>query len=132
MVTLQRAFLRGDICPSTYKRLKERDLLVNSEPLLLGHQSPTSLLDLVLCTMGPDGHKFHIIDSSVFAAIKHGLSPEEILAKSLNITHFPTEKLIVLDRGSHNEKSFNQEKTMIEKSEGRVHREIAKEDASIA
>ncbi len=132
MVVLQRAFLRGEICPDTCKRLKERDLLVNSEPLLLGHQSPTSLLDLVLCTMGPDGQKFHITDSSVFAAIKHGSTPEEILAKSLNIVHFPTEKLIALDRGSHDEKPIIPEKSMIEKPEDRIDRMFAKENASIA
>lgn len=109
MVTLQKSFLRGDICPQTFNYLKDRNLLVNNEPLLLGHQSPTKLLDPVIYTLSSNGQKFHITDSSVFAAMKHGLSPEDILARSLNIVYFPTDKLIALNKEQHREKSFGQE-----------------------
>ena len=96
MVALQRAFLAGAICPETFDHLKKQGLLVNSEPLLLGHQSPTQLFDPVLYTTNCDNRRFHITDSSIFAAIGHGLSSEDIVKRSLNITNFPTDKVMAL------------------------------------
>ena len=94
MAILQHLFLENKLCPLTSGDLHRKEKLVNQAPLLIGHQHPTQLFDPALKFQTADGRLFHITDSSIFAALGHGLTSEMILDRSLNIEAFPTTQII--------------------------------------
>ena len=97
MIALQDSFLSGLLCQETKSKLESANLMVNNAPLLLGHPSPTKLFDpslSLISTISDRVVNLNITDSSIFAAMKHGLKPEKILEYSLYIDHFPPKEIL--------------------------------------
>ncbi|MBS3067911.1 hypothetical protein J4450_04365 [Candidatus Micrarchaeota archaeon] len=97
MISLQDAFLKADLCPEVHSKLKSLDMLVNKAPILFGHQSPTKLFDpslSIISTISDKVVNLHVTDSSIFVAMKHGLTPEKILEHSLYIDYFYPKDII--------------------------------------
>lgn len=97
MISLQDAFLKAAICPEVHSKLKSLDMLVNRAPVLFGHPSPTKLFDpslSIVSTISGKVVNLHVTDSSIFIAMKHGLTPEKILEHSLYIDYFYPKDII--------------------------------------
>lgn len=99
---VQLAFLKGLLANTSYGKIMAKKLLVRSPFMIIAHQSPTTLFDPrdiyqdILkeynILVGPQ-------DSSIWKVINDGMSPEEVITRSIDLTYYPAEKMLHDVRG---------------------------------
>ncbi|MEK9153861.1 MAG: hypothetical protein AAB798_00150 [Patescibacteria group bacterium] len=97
VMNVQLGLLSGLIAEDFFKEAKQKDILVQKPFMIIAHSSPSTLYDpsdIYEDIKKKFGIETGPQDSGIWKALENGMTPEEVITRSIGLTYYPAEKMV--------------------------------------